>query len=121
MADKKQYKEREENKYRDIFRFLDLEEYSEGFIENGYDDLETVKLIEREDLIAIGVNRSDHQVLVMRWEKEKFSGLFETYSWQTFLPSIDQIETDIWTFKCHHKLDIKHRTSDKIVTSSEKI
>lgn len=39
-----------------------MEEYSEGFIENGYDDLETVKLIEREDLIAIGVNRSDHQV-----------------------------------------------------------
>ena len=42
-----------------------MEEYSEGFIENGYDDLETVKLIEREDLIAIGVNRSDHQVAEM--------------------------------------------------------
>lgn len=55
-----------------------MEEYSEGFIENGYDDLETVKLIEREDLIAIGVNRSDHQVAAMRWENEKFSGLFET-------------------------------------------
>ena len=40
---------------------LDLEEYCEGFLENGYDDLETVKLIEREDLIAIGVSRSDHQ------------------------------------------------------------
>ena len=52
-----------------------MEEYSEGFIENGYDDLETVKLIEREDLIAIGVNRSDHQVAVMRKYKVV---LFET-------------------------------------------
>ena len=82
MADKRHYKVREENintqyKVLNVFRFLDLEEYSEGFIENGYDDLETVKLIEREDLIAIGVNRSDHQV-AMGLENEKFSGLFET-------------------------------------------
>ena len=66
MVDKRQYTFREENintvRVYNVFRFLDLEEYSEGFIENGYDDLETVKLIEREDLIAIGVNRSDHQV-----------------------------------------------------------
>ena len=59
-----------------------MEEYSEGFIENGYDDLETVKLIEREDLIAIGVNRSDHQVAV--WENIKLSCLKH---FQTFLPS----------------------------------
>ena len=45
----------------DLSRFLDLEEYSEGFLENGYDDLETVKLIELADLLAIGVMRSDHQ------------------------------------------------------------
>ena len=38
-----------------------MEEYSEGFLENGYDDMETVKLIERDDLIAIGVTRGDHQ------------------------------------------------------------
>ena len=42
-------------------RFLDVEEYSESFIDNGYDDLETVKLIEMEDLEAIGVMRRDHQ------------------------------------------------------------
>ena len=45
----------------DVWRFLDLEEYSLGFLENGYDDLETVKLIEVADLEAIGVMRSDHQ------------------------------------------------------------
>jgi len=50
-----------QNIVNDWLRFLDLEEYCEGFLENGYDDLETVKLIEREDLIAIGVSRSDHQ------------------------------------------------------------
>ena len=75
-----------------------MEEYSEGFIENGYDDLETVKLIEREDLIAIGVNRSDHQVAVMRKYKVV---LFETLSNFPFFLYIDidqpakQIETDI--------------------------
>ena len=42
-------------------RFLDVGEYSESFIDNGYDDLETVKLIEMEDLEAIGVMRKDHQ------------------------------------------------------------
>ena len=31
-----------------------MEEYSDGFLENGYDDMETVKLIERDDLVAIG-------------------------------------------------------------------
>ena len=73
-----------------------MEEYSEGFIENGYDDLETVKLIEREDLIAIGVNRSDHQVAVMRKYKVV---LFETLSnFPSFLyidQPAKQIETDI--------------------------
>ena len=28
-------------------RFLDVEEYSQSFIDNGYDDLETVKLIHK--------------------------------------------------------------------------
>ena len=31
-----------------------MEEYSDGFLENGYDDMETVKLIESDDLVAIG-------------------------------------------------------------------
>ena len=42
-------------------RFLDVEEYTDSFIDNGYDDLETIKLIEREDLEAIGVIKQDHQ------------------------------------------------------------
>ena len=40
---------------KDWLRFLALDDFSESFIDNGYDDLETVKLIEREDLVAIGV------------------------------------------------------------------
>lgn len=35
-------------------RMLNLAQYSQSFIDNGYDDLETVKLIEIEDLEAIG-------------------------------------------------------------------
>ena len=42
-------------------QFLELDQYSDGFIDNGYDDLETVKLIGREDLEAIGVIGEDHQ------------------------------------------------------------
>jgi len=45
----------------DWLRFLDLEEYSTGFLENGYDDMETVKQISLADLLAIGVARADHQ------------------------------------------------------------
>ena len=32
-----------------------MDEYLDNFIDNGYDDLETVKLIKREDVEAIGV------------------------------------------------------------------
>ena len=42
-------------------RFLELDNFSESFIDNGYDDLETVKLIERDDLVAIGVSSWDQQ------------------------------------------------------------
>ena len=46
---------------RNWLKFLDVDEYSDSFIDNGYDDLETVKLIERRDLEAIGVVNEDHQ------------------------------------------------------------
>ena len=39
--------------------FLQVGEYSNSFLVNGYDDLETVKQIRLEDLRAIGV---DNQV-----------------------------------------------------------
>ena len=45
----------------DWLRFLELDNISESFIDNGYDDLETVKLIERDDLVAIGVSSWDQQ------------------------------------------------------------
>ena len=50
-----------QNVIRNWLKFLDVEEYSNSFIDNGYDDLETVKLIERRDLEAIGVVKRDHQ------------------------------------------------------------
>ena len=46
-------------------RFLDKEEYSDSFIDNGYDDLETLKLIEKKDLEAIGVMKKDHQDYIL--------------------------------------------------------
>lgn len=46
---------------RTWLRFLEVEQYWDSFIENGYDDMETVKLIEIQDLEAIGVTRSDHK------------------------------------------------------------
>jgi hypothetical protein len=50
---------------QDWLRFLELDGFSEGFIDNGYDDLETVKLIEREDLEAIGVHSPAQQEFLL--------------------------------------------------------
>jgi hypothetical protein len=50
---------------RDWLHFLELDGFSEGFIDNGYDDLETVKLIEREDLEAIGVQSLAQQEFLL--------------------------------------------------------
>ena len=47
-------------------RFLNIEEYTEQFIDNGYDDLETVKLIGEEDLKAIGIeNQKDEEMILL--------------------------------------------------------
>ena len=48
-----------DNIVTDWLRMINLGQYSEGFIDNGYDDLETVKLIHLEDLEAIGWRRLD--------------------------------------------------------------
>ena len=41
--------------------FLHVGEYSNKFIDNGYDDLETVKQMGEEDLRAIGVDNQDDE------------------------------------------------------------
>ena len=48
-----------------IRKFLGVEEYCYTFIDNGNDDLETVQLIERNDLEAIGVIDETHQDLLL--------------------------------------------------------
>ena len=50
---------------RDWLKYLKLGDYSDSFIDNGYDDLETVKLIQRQDLEAIGVMRKDQQEFLL--------------------------------------------------------
>ena len=45
-----------------------MDDFSDSFLDNGYDDLETVKLIERQDLVAIGVHSMEQQnYLLDRW------------------------------------------------------
>ena len=45
-------------------RFLNVEEYAQRFIDNGYDDLETVKMIGEDDLKAIGIdNKKDKEMI----------------------------------------------------------
>ena len=47
-------------------KFLNIEEYTEQFIDNGYDDLETVKLMGEEDLKAIGIdNHKDEEMILL--------------------------------------------------------
>ena len=45
--------------------FLQLGHYSKGFIDNGYDDLETVKKIGPADLDAIGVLSAHHRAFLL--------------------------------------------------------
>jgi len=45
--------------------FLQLGDYSRGFVDNGYDDLETVKQIGPEDLDAIGVLSLHHRSFIL--------------------------------------------------------
>ena len=54
-------------------RMLNLAQYSQSFIDNGYDDLETVKLIDIEDLEAIGVS------IFLRYFNERLEILFQIY------------------------------------------
>ncbi|XP_033105289.1 sterile alpha motif domain-containing protein 5-like [Anneissia japonica] len=46
-------------------RSLDLSQYLEAFIDNGYDDLETCKQIGEPDLDAIGVDATPHRVDIL--------------------------------------------------------
>ena len=46
-------------------RFLHVEEYSSNFLDNGYDDLETVKQMREEDLRAIGISRGEDEELLL--------------------------------------------------------
>ena len=45
----------------DWLGFLQLGDYAKGFVDNGYDDLETVKQIGPPDLDAIGVASLHHR------------------------------------------------------------
>ena len=61
--------------------FLQLGQYSKGFLDNGYDDLETVKKIGPADLDAIGVLSAHHRAFLLdavRVLKEQASHLQET-------------------------------------------
>ena len=46
-------------------RFLQMEQYAESFLDNGYDDLETAKKIGEEDLDAIGVRQTGHRDFIL--------------------------------------------------------
>ena len=46
-------------------KFLQMEHYLEDFIDNGYDDFETVKQIGLDDLAAIGVNDQQHRAFIL--------------------------------------------------------
>ena len=46
-------------------RFLNIEEYTERFIDNGYDDLETIKQMGEEDLKAIGIDNQKNEEMIL--------------------------------------------------------
>ena len=82
---------------RDWLRYLKLGDYSDSFIDNGYDDLETVKLIQREDLEAIGVMRKDQQEYIqasVKVLKERGAAWVYLLDFEPDDASEDRIESD---------------------------
>ncbi|KFM58412.1 Sterile alpha motif domain-containing protein 5, partial [Stegodyphus mimosarum] len=54
----------DQNIVREWLKYLDLEQYYESFVDNGYDDLEMCKQIGDPDLDAIGVQQPKHRQLI---------------------------------------------------------
>ena len=54
------------NIVREWLRTLDLTDYCQSFLDNGYDELETCKQIGRDDLDAIGVRDPHHRLELLR-------------------------------------------------------
>ncbi len=54
------------NIVREWLRTLDLTDYVQSFLDNGYDELETCKQIGRDDLDAIGVRDPHHRLELLR-------------------------------------------------------
>ncbi|KAH9505577.1 Sterile alpha motif domain-containing protein 5 [Bulinus truncatus] len=50
----------------DWLRSVDLVQYTQSFLDNGYDDLEVCKQIGEDDLDAIGVPKDEHREKLMR-------------------------------------------------------
>ena len=61
----KQNEDKEANIVVEWLNFLQLEHYSQEFIDNGYDDLETVKKIGPADLDALGVVSVHHRSFIL--------------------------------------------------------
>ena len=81
-------------------RFLHVEEYSKRFLDNGYDDLETVKQIKEEDLKAIGIeSKEDEEIILLSVKILRERGA----AWVYFLCEDDQ--TDFLDHQDHHHLD----------------
>ena len=59
------HSEKRESAVSAWLHFLQMEMYSQEFVDNGYDDLETVKRIGGEDLDAIGVTAPSHRAFLL--------------------------------------------------------
>lgn len=58
------HKMSDQNIVREWLKYLDLEQYYDSFVDNGYDDLEMCKQIGEDDLDAIGVTKPAHRQAV---------------------------------------------------------
>ncbi|XP_073527492.1 SAM and SH3 domain-containing protein 1 isoform X8 [Phyllobates terribilis] len=97
---------------------LQLSQYAESFVDNGYDDLEVCKQIGDPDLDAIGVMIQQHRKKIhdavhrlREEEKEAASGLYFTLEPQVDCPTpdiytshlVEQYETKAWREAQGHK------------------
>ena len=96
-------------------KFLDIEEYTQRFLDNGYDDLEIVKLIGEEDLEAIGIdNKRDKEMLLVSVKTLKEQGA----AW-VYLLLGDEGEDEISSWSSQHSLSMYKNLNEDPIKKDE--
>ena len=93
-------------------RHLQLDYYFPQFLEHGYDELETIKCMGEEDLIAVGVNTKHHRyTLIQAVTTLRQKGA----AWVYFLPHHQEESTSHESGSNSSGLESCHHGQDRVI------